>query len=246
MFDKLFRFRAVVQRYLSSPLLQERLEYLQHCANQGYSLTTLRELAADLLLIQNLLGLATSADSLGLAAVQAGVNRWVDRRPRHFKHKNGRRGRVQVHSRALRWLRFLGRLRLPGEAPPAYRSLLEPFADYLRVEKGLAEGTIQTRSPSEIRPHNLTFCRLSFSSNRMWGGWHWPGRPREERGRLGQVFQAFWGLHPERKSFSRLCVAQIICHSACTFPSPRSRNLRNPRASLICPKTGSTTAWRSL
>ena len=56
MFDKLFRSRAVVQRHLSSPLLQGRLEYLQHCANQGYSLTTLRELAADLLLIQNLLG----------------------------------------------------------------------------------------------------------------------------------------------------------------------------------------------
>ena len=47
MFDKLFRSRAVVQRHLSSPLLQERLEYLQRCANQGYSLTTLRELAAD-------------------------------------------------------------------------------------------------------------------------------------------------------------------------------------------------------
>jgi hypothetical protein len=75
MFDKLFRSRAVVQRHLSSPLQQERLEYLQHCANQGYGLTTLRELAADLLLIQNLLGLATSSDSLGLAAVQAGVSR---------------------------------------------------------------------------------------------------------------------------------------------------------------------------
>jgi hypothetical protein len=53
MLDKLFRSRAVVQRHLGSPLLQERLEYLQHCANQGYSLTTFRELAADLLLIQN-------------------------------------------------------------------------------------------------------------------------------------------------------------------------------------------------
>jgi integrase/recombinase XerD len=145
MFDKLFRSRAVVQRHLSSPLLQERLEYLQHCTNQGYSLTTLRELAADLLLIQNLLGLATSSDSLGLAAVQAGMNRWVNRRPRHFKHKNGRRGRAKVLSRAVRWLRFLGRLRLPGEVPPAYCSLLEPFAGYLRVEKGLSEGTIQTR-----------------------------------------------------------------------------------------------------
>src|SRR5947208_3236173 len=99
MFDKLFRSQAVVQRHLSSPLLQERLEYLQHCANQGYGLTTLRELAADLLLIQNLLGLATSSDSIGLVAVQEGVSRWVDRRPPHFKHKNGRRGRVHVLSR---------------------------------------------------------------------------------------------------------------------------------------------------
>lgn len=145
MFDKLFRSRAVVQRHLSSPLLQERLEYLQHCANQGYSLTTLRELAADLLLIENLLGLATSSDSLDLAAVQAGVNRLIHRQPQHFNYKNGRRGRVRVLSRAVRWLRFLGRLRLPGGVPPAYRSLLEPFFDYLQVEKGLSEGTIQTR-----------------------------------------------------------------------------------------------------
>lgn len=145
MFDKLFRSRAVVQRHLSSPLLQERLEYLQHCANQGYSLTTLRELAADLLLIENLLGLATSSDSLDLAAVQAGVNRLIHRQPQHFNYKNGRRGHVRVLSRAVRWLRFLGRLRLPGGVPPAYRSLLEPFFDYLQVEKGLSEGTIQTR-----------------------------------------------------------------------------------------------------
>jgi hypothetical protein len=76
MFDELFRSPAVVQRHLSSPLLQERLEYLQHYSNQGYRLTTLRELAADLLLIENLLGLATSSDLLSLADVQAGVSRW--------------------------------------------------------------------------------------------------------------------------------------------------------------------------
>ena len=110
MFDELFRSRAVVRRHFGSQLLRERREYLQHCTNQGYSLTTLRELAADLLLIQNLLGLATSSDSLGLAAVKAGVNRWVNRRPRHHKYINGRRRRVQVLSRAVRWLRFLGRL----------------------------------------------------------------------------------------------------------------------------------------
>src|SRR5215469_7648817 len=145
MFAKLFRSQAVVQRHLRSPLLQARLEYLQYCANQGYSPITLRGLAADLLLIQNLLGLATSSDSPGPAAIQAGVNRWVDRRPRHFKHKNGRRGHEQLLSRAVRWFRFLGHLQIPGEVPPAYGSLLEPYADYLRMEKGLSEGTIRTR-----------------------------------------------------------------------------------------------------
>jgi len=114
MFDELFRSPAVVQRHLRSPLLQERLGYLQHCANQGYRLTTLRELAADLLLIENLLGLETSSDLISLADVQAGVSGWVDRRPRHFNHKNGRHGREQILPRAVRWLRFLGRCDFPA------------------------------------------------------------------------------------------------------------------------------------
>ena len=114
MFEKLFRSRALVQRHLNSPLLQARLEYLQYCANQGYSLITLRGLAADLLLIQNLLGLATSSDSLGPAAVQAGVNRWVDRRPRHHKHKNGRRGREQPLPRAVAGFVFWGACKFPA------------------------------------------------------------------------------------------------------------------------------------
>jgi len=41
MFDQLFRRRAAVRRHLSAPLLEERLEYLQYCANQGYTLSTL-------------------------------------------------------------------------------------------------------------------------------------------------------------------------------------------------------------
>ncbi len=108
MFDQLFRRRAARRHHLNSPLLQERLEYLRYFADQGYTLTTLRCLAANLLLIQDLLGLGTSSESIGLAAVQAAVNQWVRRRPRHFNHKNGRRGREQLLSHAVRWLRFLG------------------------------------------------------------------------------------------------------------------------------------------
>jgi hypothetical protein len=42
-----------------------------------------------------------------------------------------------------------------------------------------------------------------------------------------------------RNSFRKLCVAQISFHSAATRLSPRNRNLRILRISLIWPKTGS-------
>ena len=93
MFDELFRNRAAVRRHLNAPLLQERLKFLRYCASQGYALATLRVLASDLLLVQNLLGLATSPNSIPRAVVEDVVNQWVHRRPRHSNYKNGRGGR---------------------------------------------------------------------------------------------------------------------------------------------------------
>lgn len=46
-------------------------------------------------------------------------------------------------------------------------------------------------------------------------------------------------------SFKTLWVRQTNCHSARTFSKPRSENRRKPRASLICPNTGSTVSCRS-
>jgi hypothetical protein len=59
------------------------------------------------------------------------------------------------------------------------------------------------------------------------------------------------GAHPDGSlsritplaSFVRLCAAQIIAHSARTFPAPRSRNWRKPPACSICPDTGSTACF---
>ena len=169
MFDELFRSPTLVQRHLSSPLLQQRLEYLQQCAKQGYRPITLRQVAGDLLQIQNLFGLATSSNLFSLADIPAAVRRWGNHRPRHFNYKNGRRSREQILQRAVKWLRFLGRLRLPGNAPPAYRSLLESFLDHLRVEKGLSEASIQTRHWHVedflrwfFRDHD-SFCQIRIS-----------------------------------------------------------------------------------
>jgi site-specific recombinase XerD len=143
MFDQLFERPAAVRRHLNSPLVEERLEYLRYRAGQGYKRRTLRELAQDLLRIQNLLGLSASSESFDAAAVEAAVKRCVPRRKPHSSCKNWHQKEVFYH--AIHWLRFLKRLRLPSVAPPIYQPLKKNFVDYLRVEKGLSAETLRTR-----------------------------------------------------------------------------------------------------
>jgi integrase/recombinase XerD len=143
MFDQLFKRRAAMRRHLNSPLLQERLEYLRYCAGRGYKLHTLRQLAQDLLRIQNLLGLPTSSNAIDSAAVEATVKRCVPRRKPHSNCKNWRQ--KEIFSHAIQWLRFLKRLRLPQVSAPVYQPMRQEFVDYLRVQKGLSAETLRTR-----------------------------------------------------------------------------------------------------
>ena len=117
MFDRLFPRPETRLRHTTGPLLKERLGYLQHCADQGYSWTTLRPLATDLLLIQNVLALPDSSHKLDPTTVKATIEKWAVREPRYHSYKNGRRGREYLVQRALRWLGYMDRLQMvPVEA----------------------------------------------------------------------------------------------------------------------------------
>ena len=145
MFDQLFVSRQTRQRHNTSPLRQERLEYLQHCAEQGYSPTTLRPLATDLLLIQNVLGLPESSQKLDPASVKAAIEKWTAREPKYFSYKNGVRGRENLPQRAMSWLRHMDRLQVPPPDTIAYGNMIDDFAEYMRQERGLSEVTIKGR-----------------------------------------------------------------------------------------------------
>jgi len=142
MFNQLFTRPWARQRHVNSPLLKERLDYLRHCAEQGYKLVVLRQMAQDLLRIQNLLGLAVSSNAIDPAAVEVAVKHCVRHRTRHSSYKDARR--KYLFSLAIHWLRFLKRLRLPSVALPVYQPLKQEFADYLRVQKDLSAETIRT------------------------------------------------------------------------------------------------------
>lgn len=145
MFDQLFTRRQARHRHVTSPLLQERLDYLRHCAGQGYSQSTLRPLASDLLLIQSLLGLPESSQKLDPPIVRAAIEKWTAREPKHFNHKNGRRGRENLTQRAVHWLHHMDRLQVSPSYTNAYGALVEDFAGYMRLQRGLSEETIKTR-----------------------------------------------------------------------------------------------------
>jgi integrase/recombinase XerD len=145
MFDQLFPRPETRVRHVTSPLLKERLEYLQHCAGKGYSPTTLRPLATDLLLIQNVLALPDSSHKLDPTTVRATIEKWASREPRYHSYKNGRRGREYLAQRALRWLGYMERLQMAPEGMNAYSALIADFATYMRLQQGLAEATIGIR-----------------------------------------------------------------------------------------------------
>ena len=114
---------------------------MRHCAEQSYKLGTLRELAQNLLRIQNLLRLATSSNAIDSGSIELAVKR-------AFRSRISDARRKHIASVAIHWLGFLKRLHLPPVVPPAYQSLREDFVDYLRGQKGLSAQTLRTRCGS--------------------------------------------------------------------------------------------------
>jgi hypothetical protein len=60
MLNQLFKYPRVLNRYLTSPLLDMRLAYLRHCAEQGFSQISLQLIAYYQLVITDYLNLQTA------------------------------------------------------------------------------------------------------------------------------------------------------------------------------------------
>ena len=129
MFDQLFKRPVAVARYRSGPLLKERLAFLTHLADEGYTRKSLQNNARDLLAIAHTLVLA---DRHRKALTLAEVKR---------KMANQRR----LYPLAMRWLQFMGRLeRRPAPLTP-WAKKVKAFADYMTHEAGLSPVTIYGR-----------------------------------------------------------------------------------------------------
>ncbi len=142
MFDQLFKSPRAIERHSTSPLLEERLRYLAHCAARGSTRSSLRLIAQHLLVFIDVFHLKT-ADEISLGQIRAAANRWVGSQPQAHKVTDCRYGRMRFISDAKQWLSFLGRLSLPDVAHPPYTHLVDEFAGHLIQGRGLSRHTVR-------------------------------------------------------------------------------------------------------
>jgi site-specific recombinase XerD len=133
MFDQLFECPVTVARHRKGPMLEERLAFLSHLANQGYSRRTLRMTARHLLAIAEALRLGGwPRKALTVTEVQC-------------KMASERRFYRSLYPLAVRWLRFAGRLRERPAPLTPWAKKMKAFADYMEREAELSPVTIYLR-----------------------------------------------------------------------------------------------------
>ena len=142
MFNQLFNSPRAIDRHSKSPLFEERLRYLAHCAEQGSTRSSLRLIAQHLLVFIDLLHLE-AGDEVSLEQIHRAATQWVGSQPYAHNMTDCRYGRMRFISDAKQWLGFLGRLRLPEALPCPYAHLVEEFSDHMIRDRGLARDTVR-------------------------------------------------------------------------------------------------------
>lgn len=141
MFHQLFTSSKAVDRHSKGPLLEERLRYLTHCAEQGSTRSTLRLIAQHLLIFADQFNLEAK-NNVSLEEIKKAADAWVGSSPRAYGMVDGRWGRTRFISDARKWLLFLGRLQSSTALVP-YAHLINDFCDNLVRDRGLSQSTVR-------------------------------------------------------------------------------------------------------
>ena len=142
MFEELFTRRAAIVRHYATPLLEERLRYLVHCARAGTQRGTLRAIAAHQGNLVRLLDLR-EGERVSVTRVEAATRQWSLPGGRHSKRPARPDARQRFFGCTVRWLRFLGLLEEPHARQHAHADEVALFAAQMRDERGWSEDTIR-------------------------------------------------------------------------------------------------------
>jgi integrase/recombinase XerD len=152
MFDQLFVRSDALTRYLSAPLVDERRQYLTHCAVQGMTKSTLEAKARLLLSIAEYLRLADRpSDTISLLEIKKVATRWSNHNWPSPQSSHAKRSREYFMATAAEWLTFLNRLQTAPRPVTICDQMLAEFRRFMEEDRGLSPATVQSRC-SSVRP----------------------------------------------------------------------------------------------
>ena len=144
MFETLYRYSGVLVRHLNGPAAEERDRYVTHVAAAGAARGSLLHLASELLLVAQRLDI-DGTRAITPEEITSAADRWVRHQRRHRRIRTTRFSRQRFVQVATDWLRFLGRIEAAPELRGAGADLVDEFAAYVRLERGLSPHTIHNR-----------------------------------------------------------------------------------------------------
>ena len=142
MFEQLFRYPGVIERYRAGPLADDRRRYLAYLADTGASTQTLLVTATRQLALLQLLEVSEDQPVLG-ERLDAAIERWAQPRPRRRRPASAATV-AAFRGTVTRWLHFVGRLEIAENPPRPSARYVDEFAEWMR-ERGLAAETIRGR-----------------------------------------------------------------------------------------------------
>lgn len=152
MFDQLFFRSDSLTRQFSVPLVDERHQYLAHCAEQGASKHVLRHKARLLLSITKYLRLADRPDqAISIQEIERAASRWANHNWPSPKSAHAKVSRDYFITQAAGWLTFLNRLKIAPKPVEVYDQMLADFTNFMKVDRGLSPITVEYRCRS-VRP----------------------------------------------------------------------------------------------
>jgi len=143
MFERLFNRPITLAQQWAGPLLEDRLRYLSHLAEQGVGRHGLQVRAYYVLMVTQCLRLAERpGEVISRGEIERQARLWAQQPgPRKLIGSEWQRVRFLRH--ATQWLQFCGRLQPRAETPHRHAEMIAAFADFLGAEKGLAPTTIR-------------------------------------------------------------------------------------------------------
>ena len=144
MFENLFTRPCIVGRYCAAPLLDERLRYLAHCAQEGFRRQMLRKIAAHQVSLVRLLDLQ-QGEHVSPTRIEAAAAEWSLPGGRGSRRPATQDVRQRFIGHAVRWLRFAGMFE-DSPCPPRHAHVGEvaAFASWMRTERGWADETVRS------------------------------------------------------------------------------------------------------